>query len=172
MNEIEIIKVTCEEVETLQKISIQTFSDTFAPMNSEENMRIYLEKSFTIKKLKDELNNPDSTFYFAKIDHQVVGYLKLNFGSSQTELKDQSAIEIERIYVSKDYHGKNVGQLLFQKAIGIGKENHYNYIWLGVWEKNYRALKFYRKNGFREFDTHIFMMGNEEQTDLLMKLDL
>lgn len=102
----------------------------------------------------------------------VIGYLKLNSGQSQTELQDNEALEIERIYVLKDFHGKKVGQALYQKAIQVARQVKAPYVWLGVWEKNTRALGFYRQNGFAEFDKHIFRLGNEEQTDLLMKLIL
>ena len=101
-----------------------------------------------------------------------MGYLKLNFGDSQTELKDQKALEIERIYVLKEFHGKKVGQLLFEKALKIAEEKKVDYVWLGVWEENLRAINFYKKNGFEEFDKHIFKLGNDEQTDIMMKLKL
>jgi ribosomal protein S18 acetylase RimI-like enzyme len=93
-------------------------------------------------------------------------------GLSQTELKDNDALEIERIYVLKDFHGKKVGQLLFDKAITIAKAKHVAYVWLGVWEENKRALQFYTKNGFVEFDQHVFVLGDEAQTDIMMKLAL
>jgi len=102
----------------------------------------------------------------------VIGYLKLNKGGSQTELKDNDALEIERIYVLKEFHGKKVGQLLFDKAIEVAKAQDVAYVWLGVWENNKRALQLYSKNGFVEFDQHIFVLGDEAQTDIMMKLEL
>ncbi|SMG52036.1 GNAT family N-acetyltransferase, partial [Sphingobacterium psychroaquaticum] len=104
--------------------------------------------------------------------NEVIGYLKINFGQSQTELKDEKALEIERIYVLKEYHGKNVGQVLYQKAMEIAKEKKADYVWLGVWEENPRAISFYKKNGFVEFDKHIFKLGDDEQTDIIMKLKM
>lgn len=94
------------------------------------------------------------------------------FSESQTELKDSKSFEIERIYVLKEYQGKDVGQLLYQKALAIAKQSNVEYIWLGVWEKNVRAINFYKKNGFVTFDTHIFKLGDEQQTDFMMKLQL
>jgi ribosomal protein S18 acetylase RimI-like enzyme len=131
-----------------------------------------LEEELSIKKLTAELNNTKSLFYFANLNNEVIGYLKLNFGESQTELKDNKALEIERIYVSKDFYGKSVGQLLYNKAIQIAKQKKADYIWLGVWEENLRAIAFYKKNDFVAFDKHIFKLGNDEQTDLMMKLKL
>ena len=172
MENIEIKKVTLNDFDQLQKISKQTFQETFSESNSEENMKNYLEKELSIKKLTAELNNTNSLFYFATLNNEVIGYLKLNFGESQTELKDDKALEIERIYVSKDFYGKSVGQLLYNKAIQIAKQKKADYVWLGVWEKNLRAIAFYKKNDFVTFDKHIFKLGNDEQTDLMMKLKL
>ena len=172
MENIEIKKVTLNDFDQLQKISKQTFQETFSESNSEENMKNYLEEELSIKKLTAELNNTNSLFYFATLNNEVIGYLKLNFGESQTELKDDKALEIERIYVSKDFYGKSVGQLLYKKAIQIAKQKKADYVWLGVWEKNLRAIAFYKKNDFVTFDKHIFKLGNDEQTDLMMKLKL
>lgn len=172
MQEIIIKRVTLTDVEQLQAISKKTFLETFASSNSEENMTKYLEEGFSLSKLSDELNNTNSEFYFALENDEVIGYLKINFGNSQTELKDDKALEIERIYVLQEYHGKRVGQLLYDKAISTAKENTAAYVWLGVWEENPRAISFYKKNGFVEFDKHIFKLGDDEQTDIMMRLNL
>ncbi|HEY6142516.1 MAG TPA: GNAT family N-acetyltransferase [Flavobacterium sp.] len=172
MTNIEITKVNLNEIDQLQKIGRQTFQETFSASNSEENMKNYLEEGFSNEKLTAELSEKNSEFYFASLDGEIIGYLKINFGDSQTELKDSKALEIERIYVSKDFHGKSVGQLLYDKAIKIAKQKDVEYVWLGVWEENPRAISFYKKNGFIEFDKHIFKLGDDEQTDIMMKLKL
>jgi ribosomal protein S18 acetylase RimI-like enzyme len=172
MNEYLIQKVTLDTIDSLQKISKQTFYETFSEDNTEENITNYLNESFSIQKLSDELNNANAMFYFAIHNKEIIGYLKLNWGQSQTELKDNKAIEVERIYVLKEYHGKKVGQFLYDHAIRIAKEKNADYVWLGVWEENPRAISFYKKNGFIAFDKHIFKLGNDEQTDIMMKLHL
>lgn len=172
MTEIEIKKVTLSDIDQLQKIGRQTFYETFATGNTEENMTKYLDEGFSAEKLTTELNDNNAEFYFATLNNNVIGYLKLNFGQSQTELQDEKALEIERLYVLKDFHGKKVGQLLYDKAIEVAKEKKSDYIWLGVWEENPRAINFYKKNGFFEFDKHIFKLGNDEQIDIMMKLKL
>ena len=172
MNNISIIKAELHDIEKLQKIGRQTFFETFSESNSEENMQKYLDEGFSLEKLTTELTDTNTEFYFAVLDAEVIGYLKLNFGESQTELKDNKALEIERIYVSKEFHGKNVGQLLYDKAIEVAKQKNADYVWLGVWEENQRAISFYKKNGFVEFDKHIFKLGNDEQIDIMMKLNL
>lgn len=172
MKTIEIVKVKPNEILILQKIGRQTFQETFSDFNSEENMKNYLEEGFSVEKLTFELHNKDSEFYFATHDNEIIGYLKVNFGDAQTELKDNKALEIERIYVLNSFHGKRVGQLLYDKAITIAKEKGVEYVWLGVWENNVRAMRFYTKNGFVAFDKHIFKLGDDEQTDIMMRLKL
>lgn len=172
MESVKIEKIATGDVSQLQQIGKQTFSETFSSDNSAENMQQYLQDQFSYEKLAEELSNENSGFYFAKINGAPVGYLKVNFGDSQTELKDSKALEIERIYVLKEYHGKKVGQLLYQKAIDIATEKNMQYVWLGVWEQNHRAINFYRKNGFEAFGNHIFKLGDDAQTDIMMKLKL
>lgn len=172
MTTIEIVKVKPNEILILQKIGRQTFQETFSDFNSEENMKNYLEEGFSVEKLTLELCSKDSEFYFATHDNEIIGYLKVNFGDAQTELKDNKALEIERIYVLNAFHGKRVGQLLYDKAITIAKEKGVEYVWLGVWENNVRAMRFYTKNGFVAFDKHIFKLGDDEQTDIMMRLKL
>lgn len=172
MDEIKIIKIGVSDIEQLTTIGRQTFCETFAKGNTEENMKQYLAEEFTQEKLSSELTNPNSEFYFALFGNKVIGYLKINVGEAQTELKSQQALEIERIYVLKEFHGKKVGQILFERAYDVARQKGADYLWLGVWEENQRAINFYKKNGFVEFDKHIFKLGTDEQTDIMMKLEL
>lgn len=170
MTDIDIKRVTLNDIDQLQKIGRQTFRETFSAGNTEDNMTKYLDEGFSIEKLTTELNDKNAEFYFAKLDNNIIGYLKLNFGQSQTELQDDKALEIERIYVAKEFQGKKVGQLLYDQAIHIARQKNADFVWLGVWEENPRAINFYKKNGFVEFDKHIFKLGNDAQTDIMMKL--
>ncbi|WP_312419116.1 GNAT family N-acetyltransferase [Epilithonimonas sp.] len=172
MSDIQIKKVGLEDIADLQSIGRQTFAETFSEGNSEEDMKQYLEEKFSVSQLKSELSDDNSMFYFALVDTNIVGYLKVNLGNSQTEIKDKNALEIERIYVIKDFHGKSVAKHLYNKAIEIAESKNVDYVWLGVWEENARAISFYKKNNFLEFDKHIFKLGNDEQTDIMMKLHL
>lgn len=172
MKSITISKVTPADVECLQQISRQTFVETFAAGNTEENMQAYLAKGFALEKLTAELREPNSAFYFAGLAGRVVGYLKVNTGLAQTELQAPQAFEIERIYVLREFHGQQVGQLLYEQALMLATQARADYVWLGVWEENLRAIRFYKKNGFVEFDKHIFKLGDDEQTDILLKLPL
>jgi ribosomal protein S18 acetylase RimI-like enzyme len=170
MISIEIQPIGLEDLKVLEHLSRQTFYESFATNNSEENMQAYLNKAFNSDKLEQELLNPASFFYFALLEGDIVGYMKLNIGSAQTEALDKSAIEIERIYVLSQHQGKKIGQVLFEKALQLAKEKKASYIWLGVWEKNLNAIEFYKKNGFVEFDKHIFNLGDDPQIDIMMKL--
>jgi len=172
MDKIDIKKVSLSDIDELRSISRQTFLETFADGNTESDMKKYLDENLSNDKLVGELIILDSEFYFASIQNKVIGYLKINFGQAQTELKDQKSLEIERIYILKEFHGKKVGQILFDTALQIASKIKADYLWLGVWEKNFRAINFYKKNGFVEFDKHIFKLGDDEQTDIMMKLTL
>jgi len=172
MESIEIERVTLAHIEQLQQISLQTFIETFSEINTEENMTKYLDDSFNISRLTTEIQNMNSEFYFALIDAKVVGYLKINRGDAQTELKNDHTLELERIYVLNEFHGKKVGQVLFNKAFQIAEQSKVDYLWLGVWEENHKALKFYSKNGFTAFNKHVFVLGDSIQTDIMMKLQI
>jgi len=172
MNEIQIQKITLDHLAQLQEIGRKTFAETFSSTNSEENMALYLKEGFAAEKLTAELQNPESEFYFAAQNEKVIGYLKVNFGQAQTESQKDNTLEIERIYVLADYHGKKVGQLLYDKAIEVAKQKKFTTVWLGVWEENKKAIQFYTKNGFVAFDQHIFKLGDDEQTDIMMRLEI
>jgi ribosomal protein S18 acetylase RimI-like enzyme len=172
MQNISIRKTDLADLENLQKIGTKTFRETFSEVNTEEDMQKYLDENLSLEKLTSELKNPDSEFYFAEQEGDVLGYLKINFGNAQTENVKENTFEIERIYVLKEFHGLKVGQILFEKALSIGKERKMDSVWLGVWEENHRALRFYEKNGFEVFGKHDFVLGEDVQTDLMMKLKL
>ena len=167
-----IRKINIDDLETLRELSIQTFKETFEEVNTEEDMQKYLDENLSIEKLKTELENVNSEFYFAENNDEILGYLKLNFKDAQTEKLEENHFEIERIYVLKAFLGQKIGQILFDKAIEIGREKNLEYVWLGVWEENHRAIKFYEKNGFEIFGKHDFVLGEDVQTDLLMKMKI
>ena len=169
-NEIKLKKLTILDLVELKKLSQTTYVDAFSSENSKENMQAYLNTAFNDQKLTAELNEKQSDFYFAKYHAETVGYLKVNFGTAQNDLFDDDAMELERIYVTKEYQGNKIGKKLLASALEIAKKKNVAYLWLGVWEKNERAINFYKKEGFTAFSSHSFKMGNEIQTDLLMKL--
>lgn len=158
------------DLKTLQDTSKLTFQEAFADSNTAEDMQQYLTKNFSLDQLTDELSEAGSRFFIAWDGERAVGYLKVNAGMSQTDLKEADSLEIERIYVLNAYYGKKVGQLLYEKAVEVAVESGKTSIWLGVWEQNSRAIRFYEKNGFVPFGSHVFKMGSDEQTDILMRM--
>lgn len=115
---------------------------------------------------------PLHRFFFLYVDDKLAGYLKLNEAPSQTDINDAESLEIERIYVLSCFQGAGLGRYLMEQAIRIAAEREKKYVWLGVWEKNEKAIRFYKKNGFYEIGTHSFVMGEDVQTDYIMKKDL
>lgn len=172
MDPITIKKAGITDIASLQEVGTQTFTETFAAVNTPENIAHYIAESFNTNQLTAEINNPDSQFYIAILNQEAIGYLKINFGKAQTELISENALEIQRIYVLKQYHGKKVGQLFLDEVIKIGQQKSVEFIWLGVWEENHKAIAFYTKNGFTVFDQHVFTLGDDIQTDLLMKREI
>ncbi len=167
----DIVPASRHDILTLASIGRQTFFETFRDTNSPENLEKYLEKNFNPGQIEEELNHPESRFFLARIDDQVAGYLKVNTGTAQTEPQENHAFEIERIYVKKAWYGKQVGPRLMEHALQLARKERSTYVWLGVWEHNYRAIRFYKKYGFEVFDTHAFTIGTDSQTDYLMRCD-
>lgn len=132
-------------------------------------MNKYVIENLSIEKLTNEIEQEDSLFFFAFSTHNLIGYLKINTNKTQTEQQIQPSLEIERIYVLQKYHGKKIGQILLDQALQLAQNLNVNYVWLGVWEKNPRAISFYKKNGFEVFDQHSFQLGDDLQTDIMMK---
>jgi ribosomal protein S18 acetylase RimI-like enzyme len=167
--DIQIVEVMLADLLLLQEISKRTFYDSFAALNTAENMKFHLDNHFTQEKLTSEILNRDSAFFFALHEGSPVGYLKINQGNAQTVLPNNQAVEIERIYVDRIFKGSGIGKTFISKAEEIATASQAKYLWLGVWEHNEPAIRFYEKNGFIKFSHHIFKLGDDEQTDLLMK---
>lgn len=127
-----------------------------------------MNHAFTKEKLLTELQNSDSEFYFVKVDDLIMGYVKINRNGAQSEFKDSKSLEIERIYVDKEYQGLGIGSMLVEHAKDIALDNGLEYVWLGVWKKNPAAIRLYERNGFKAFSEHEFVMGDEVQIDQLM----
>jgi len=163
---------TKTDLDLLQALGIKTFSETFGQYNTAENMRLYLEKSFSRQQLETELNDPSAVFLLAYDDDVTAGYARLRQGEQPEGLNSVSALEIERIYAVQEYIGKQAGRKLMEACIRYAKEKGFDTIWLGVWELNARAIRFYEKYGFEKFGEHVFMLGTDAQTDWLMKKTL
>lgn len=158
-----------DQAEIIADMSRRTFYDSFAADNTEENMNLFLERQFDRQSLIDELSQPGNTFLLASLDGKPAGYCRLQENTHPPELGDAPSIEIVRLYAEKAAIGHGIGKALMQTALDIAGGLEKEWIWLGVWEHNHRALKFYEKWGFERFGQHIFMVGDDPQTDWYMK---
>lgn len=168
--ELNFVRVLPEDNRTMLNIGKATFYQSFGPpLNTEENIQKYLDQYFTLPKITQEILHPESYFFFVKHQKEVVGYIKLNFGSAQTETITGNSLEIERIYLVQAHQGKGIGLHILNWIITFAEKYIVDFVWLGVWNRNIRAIKFYEKNGFIKFGEHPFLLGNDSQTDHLMK---
>lgn len=172
MNNFIIKECDSNDIYKVKYISEKTFYETFVHDNSKEDMDQYLKENFSYEQIEYEMKNNGSRFYIVEDCKNVVAYMKLNLDHAQTEEGHENSLEVQRIYVLQDYKGKHIGKSLLQKSIELAKNNSLTYVWLGVWENNFNAIKFYEKLGFVKFGTHVFKLGEDEQTDNLMKLVL
>ncbi|MUK88706.1 GNAT family N-acetyltransferase [Ornithinibacillus sp. L9] len=165
---VKVKKCNREDLEILQKISIETFNDTFKDQNSPENMKAYLEKAFNLIQLEKELSNVSSEFFFVYVRNEVAGYIKVNTNEAQSEEMGDEALEIERIYIKNQYQKHGLGKYMLNHTMDMAREKNKRKIWLGVWEKNENAIAFYKKMGFAQTAAHAFYMGDDKQTDFIM----
>jgi len=167
MEQIIIRRATIEDAVKLSAISIQTFYDTFTSTCTEEDMNAFLKACFNLKQVQSELNNQNDYYYLAELNGRVVGYCHwMEDYSNFPLMKQWKSLELKRIYVLEEFHGKGVAQQLMDFVIQSAQANQYQVVWLGVWEHNYRAQKFYEKYSFvHSGHTHDFPIGSTPQTD-------
>lgn len=168
-----IKNVTIDDLKNLQEISRETFKKTFDPFTKPDDMAEFLKDSYADEKLTGELENLDSRFFFLMVDGEVAGYLKVNVGDAQTERLRPNALEIERIYLREQFQHKGLGSVLFNYAEKLAYDEKKDYLWLGVYEKNINAQKFYAKKGLKRVSQHVYPVGDDPQVDYLLvkKLD-
>jgi len=167
-----IRKCTIADIRTLVQISLKTFVDAFEKDNDPVDFKSYTDTAFAESTLTEQLINPHSSFYFLYVDEQLAGYFKLNEYDAQSELKTAHTMELERIYVLKDLQGRHLGAYMLRQATRIAFNLQKKQLWLGVWQKNGSAIRFYEKHGFTKFDTHPYYVGKDKQTDWLMRKNL
>ncbi len=169
---LQILPVQSGQFETLADLSAETFRTSFADQNTPENMERHLREAYHPEKMRLEIANPDNHFFIVWLDKEAAGYLKLRTGEPLPELAGKRALELERIYVRHEYHGQKFGAALMAFAIQYTASAGCDVLWLGVWEHNLKAIHFYERWGFEVFSSHIFIVGDDPQTDLMMKKEL
>jgi ribosomal protein S18 acetylase RimI-like enzyme len=166
---IQIRQAGREDAELVADISRRTFYDSFAIYNTEENMRMFLDQQFTREKQIAEVGAPGRTFLLAFLEEEPVGYASLRETEPPAALAETRAIEIVQIYSEQKTIGKGVGSALMQACLDTAREKGREWVWLGVWEHNLRAIEFYKKWGFERFGEHVFLVGLDAQTDWWMR---
>lgn len=167
---VEYRKCTAKDLEALVEISLKTFVDAFEKDNNPEDFRDYINVAFAEKTILEQLSNPNSSFYFLYLDQQLAGYYKLNEYDAQSELMADDIMELERIYVLSAFQNKGLGAFMLNEAIQIAINKKKKSLWLGVWQENNEAVRFYEKHGFVKFGTHPYYIGKDRQTDWLMQI--
>ncbi|MEO7924606.1 MAG: GNAT family N-acetyltransferase [Chitinophagaceae bacterium] len=167
-----IRQAVIEDAGLIADMSRQTFFETFAEQNSKENMEKFMRETFNRDALIREVGAPGNTFLLAFQDEEPVGYVRMRESGNPPGIDYAKTIEIARIYATLNSIGKGVGKALMKTCVALAVKNNYQFIWLGVWENNQRAIDFYLKGGFKKFGTHTFMLGDDPQTDWLMKKQL
>ena len=174
MSEIKIRQAAIEDAEMLADLSYKTFWDAFHahPKNAPDDLADYMQKAFNPEQTRRELAEENSIFFIAEIENEPVGYAKIMLDSCEPEITGKKPIELNRLYSKQEFLGKGVGARLMDECFATAREFGCDVMWLGVWEYNPRAQKFYEKYGFREVGKHIFQLGSDAQTDLLMQKEL
>lgn len=157
-------------------VAIPVFTTTFAHTCSPEDMKAYIASNFTIDHILAEINNPNKRFVLAMQGETCCGFAQLTIGSTEPCLEHipmRERVELQRIYVGMEFHGGGLGKLLMEAALAMGRAEGYTWVWLGVYEENKRAKRFYEKLGFEMVGTHVFWLGSDEQIDeiYLRKID-
>ncbi len=174
MTEIKIRCATIKDSEMLTELSYKTFWDAFHdnPKNAPDDLADYMNSAFNVKQIGKELNDENAIFFVAEIENEAVGYAKLLIESCEPKITAEKPIELARLYSKQEFLGKGVGKSLMQRCLEEAEKRDCDRMWLGVWEFNPRAQAFYRKHGFYEVGKHIFQLGSDAQTDVLMQKDL
>ena len=163
---------TLSDLEVLRQLSLETFREAFADQNDPGDFEAYLREAFSLDRLQREAKNPQSRFFFLYYGGELAGYVKINAEGAQTELQDPEALEIERIYIRRPSQGKGLGSWLLEEIKSLAREEGKKYLWLGVWEENREAIRFYKRHGFVTFGKHPYYIGSDRQMDWMMRLDL
>jgi len=165
--EISIRKIETAEAKVLSRLAKQTFFDTFTGTCTKEDMDSFLEEYFNVSQIKKELEDNTSFNFFAIIDDQPAGYIRFKEDyDTFPYMKKWKAIEMKRLYIVKEFHGKGIAQQLMGLFMEHAIKNNYEVAWLGVWEFNFKAQSFYKKYGFEDSGYgHPFPIGNTPQTD-------
>ena len=168
---LKIRQATKADAEVISQLGAKTFYDTFRQFHSEEDIQLYIGKTYSREVVEKNMAIPEVIYLIGESGNKPLGYAKLKL-NVQHELLKGKTIELEKIYVLKDYLGTGCGAELMKTAIHVAKECQCDVLFLGVWQENKRAVDFYDRFGFEIFTTRQFQLGTESCDDHLMKLML
>jgi GNAT superfamily N-acetyltransferase len=157
-----------DDAEPLMELAKRTYYDTFAALNTPENMQAYLESAFNLRQIQSELSDTSAVFLLAENDGRLCAYAKLFAGQTPECIKGEAPIELVRFYLDQSWHGSGLASTLMEACLEEAKRRGFRTMYLGVWERNFRAQAFYRKWNFEHVGEHIFQMGDDPQTDWWM----
>ena len=161
-----------EDAELVTELAQKTFRETYGPLNDPGELSMYMDRQLAGKVLEEEIRADGSVWYIACIDGVAVGFLKIRRDRDPGNLGGRKALELQRIYVLQEYQGFSIGKTLINTAKAYARAQGFRTIWLQVWQKNTKAIKFYQDAGFVVYETAGFLMGTEVQQDFLMRYDL
>jgi diamine N-acetyltransferase len=172
MTAISLLRCGPQRARELAELGASTFRESYADQLAADDLEPYVRSAFAPEEIERQLREPGSVFFLAEREGRAVGYLKLNLPGAQTDLDEVDAVEIESLYVSAAHQGTGIGGALLAQAIAVAEDAGLRTIWLGVWERNTRAIAFYEHAGFRRFGEHGFQFGRIRHRDVLMRLEL
>lgn len=162
-----IRQATISDVGIISALGITTCYEAYFELDPSRDLADYCMNFFSLEQIKTEMEDANSTFLIAEFDEKAVGYAKLREGKKIECMRGKNAIEIQRIYILEKMKGKRIGAELVNRCIEIGKEKGYEMLWLGVWEKNLKAIKFYEKIGMKNVGITDFSDGKNEFINLV-----
>jgi diamine N-acetyltransferase len=172
MDAVTIREATQVDLPAILQVAISSYEDTFAVFNTRENMDAFYAENYTLPRFASEFDEPYSVLFVACRANQVVGFVRLRISHEADEYLEGTAIELQRLYIHPDHQGVRAGALLMQRSLDYAVAHRFDWIWLGVWERNFKAQAFYAKHGFIRFGEHVFQMGDDPQIDWLLKRKL
>ena len=161
-----------KDAAVLADFARQTFETAFGPDNNPDDMQAYLDKCFTKDQLKSELAKPDVIYLLAYDEKMLVGYVKLEVGPPPDYDSAINPVQLSRLYVDSHLLGKGIGTQLMALTLQECHQRGYESVWLGVWDQNMQARKFYERCGYQKIGTKSFILGNDTQIDTVYLLDL
>jgi ribosomal protein S18 acetylase RimI-like enzyme len=164
----QVRRATAADNVLLADLGAETFAHSFGAANTLDDMREYLAASFSPSKQARELEEPASSFLILEHEGETVGYARLSLGPAPSSIAARKPMEIVRFYSRKEWIGKGVGPALMQECLNAAVSFGCDAVWLSVWDRNPRAIAFYRKWGFEQVGMRKFRLGSDLQNDLVM----